>query len=48
MIGADVKQGLAGGDHLNSNRLEIIGKNITGPQSTITWKLQQDISSTSC
>ena len=45
---ADVEQRLVCGDHMNTNRLELINQHIAGPESTITWKLQQDISATIC
>ena len=45
---ADVEQRLVCGDHMNTNRLELIRQHIAGPESTITWKLQQDISATIC
>ena len=45
---ADVEQRLVCGDHMNTNRLELISQHIAGPESTITWKLQQDISATGC
>ena len=48
MDSADVEQRLACGDDMDTNRLERIGKHITGPESTITWKLQQDISAAGC
>ena len=43
-----MEQRLARGDDMNTNRLELIGKHITGPESTITGKLQQDISAAGC
>ena len=45
---ADVEQRLVCGDHMNTNRLELISQHIAGPESTITWKLQKDISATGC
>ena len=48
MDSADVEQRLVCGDHMNTNRLELIRKHIARPESTITRKLQQDISATGC
>ena len=48
MDSADVEQRLVCGDHMNTNRLERIRKHIARPESTITRKLQQDISATGC
>ena len=48
MDSADVEQRLACGDDMNTNRLERISQHIAGPESTITWKLQQDISAACC
>ena len=48
MDSADVEQRLVCGDHMNTNRLDLIRKHIARPESTITRKLQQDISATGC
>ena len=45
---AHMEQGLAGGSHADTDRLEFIGETITGHENTVTGKLQQEISATSC